>query len=79
LVADGVMWTSPASSKILPVALDSPENGRPMTPMIESSLTTWVTGPVALFGSPSVSNFLKATWQPGLALLCWSMASWTPF
>ena len=74
LVADGVMCTSLACSKILPVALDSPENGRPTTPRMSDSLTTCVTMPGALPGSPSVSKRFNSTWQPGLALLCASTA-----
>ena len=35
---------------------------------------TWV----AFCGSPSVSNCLSVTWQFGLALLCWSIASLAP-
>ncbi len=34
---------------------------------------------VAFCGSPSVSNAFSCTWQPGLAALCLSMASCTPF
>ena len=36
---------------------------------------TWV----AFCGSPSVSNVFSCTWQPGLAALCLSTASWMPF
>src|SRR5882757_3175529 len=78
LVADGVMWTRPPVWKMPPVALDSPENGRPTAPMMSLLPTTWVTTPGAWAGSPAVSYFLKATWQPGLAVLCLLIASWMP-
>src|SRR6266568_3730837 len=71
LVADGVVCTRPADWKMPPVALDSPENGRPTTPMMSLLPTTWVTTPGAAAGSPPVSYFLKFTWQPELAALCW--------
>ena len=47
--------------------------------MVNASLmicgATWV----AFCGSPSVSNVFNCTWQPGLAALCLSTASWMPF
>lgn len=78
LVADGVMVTSPAELNAAPTALDSPEKGRPTTPMMSFSLMAWVTTPGALSGEPSESNCLKPTWQPELALLCWLTASCAP-
>src|ERR1700742_4090105 len=47
--------------------------------MVKASLMICGAIAVAFCGSPSVSNGFSCTWQPGLAALCLSMASWTPF
>ena len=47
--------------------------------MVKASSTICGAIAVAFCGSPSVSKGFSCTWQPGLAALCLSMASCTPF
>ena len=74
-VADAVIVGRPASAKIGPAELDSPENAGPTMPTTVSSPMAWVARPVAWFGSPAESYSSRVTWQSAFASLCWSTAS----
>ncbi|CPU65244.1 Uncharacterised protein [Mycobacteroides abscessus] len=61
------------------MAAVSPENAGPSRPSTLASPTICGATWVAFCGSPSVSNGLSVTWQPGFASLNASTATWAPY